>query len=74
MKKELMEFILAIIDKTFKFLRRMKCYFCCCNSSCHIDKSVKIECNDTCNEACCKYKNELKKSKSESSLDSLKSK
>ena len=77
MKKELMNFILSILDKTFNFLKKLKCYFCCCNSSCSIDKSVNVECKSTCDKECCKEDKkelvELRKNKSESSLDSLKS-
>lgn len=64
MKKELMEFILKVLDKSYKFLSKLRCNFCCCNSNCSIDKSVHVDCPG----------DELKKSKSESSLDSLKSK
>jgi len=80
MKKELMNFILSILDKTFNFLKKLKCSFCCCNSSCSIDKSVNVECKATCDKECCKEDKEdkkelveLRKNKSESSLDSLKS-
>tara|TARA_R110001599_G_scaffold318098_1_gene527540 strand:+ start:334 stop:570 length:237 start_codon:yes stop_codon:yes gene_type:complete len=77
MKKELMNFILSILDKTFNFLKKLKCSFCCCNSSCSIDKSVNVECKATCDKECCSQDKkelvELRKNKSESSLDSLKS-
>ena len=62
MKKVLMEFILKVLDKSYKFLSKLRCSFCCCNSNCSIDKSIHVDCD------------ELKKSKSESSLDSIKSK
>lgn len=67
MKKGLMTFILAILDKTFKFLSKLRCSFCCCNSNCVVDKSVHVDCPEEANK-------ELRESKSESSLDSLKSK
>jgi len=77
MKKELMNFILSILDKTFNFLKKLKCSFCCCNSNCSIDKSVNVECKATCDKECCSQDKkelvELRKNKSESSLDSLKS-
>ena len=57
-----MEFILKVLDKSYKFLSKLRCSFCCCNSNCSIDKSIHVDCD------------ELKKSKSESSLDSIKSK
>tara|TARA_R110002012_G_scaffold277713_4_gene465227 strand:- start:179 stop:364 length:186 start_codon:yes stop_codon:yes gene_type:complete len=38
MKKEVMEFVLAILDKMFKFFGKMKC--ACCVSTCIVDKSV----------------------------------
>tara|TARA_R110001632_G_scaffold157388_1_gene275711 strand:+ start:314 stop:532 length:219 start_codon:yes stop_codon:yes gene_type:complete len=72
MKKELMEFILSIMDKTYKFLSKLRCSFCCCNSNCVVvDKSVH-----NCPEAEEEDKDirELRKNKSESSLDSLKNK
>ena len=69
MKKEIMEFILSILDKTYKFLSKLKCSFCCCNSNCVVDKSVHIS-NTTEDEDV----ENLKKTKSESSLDSLKTK
>ena len=68
MKKELMDFILKVLDRSFKFLSKLRCSFCCCNSNCVVDKSVhvsKSEDEDVDN---------LKKTKSESSLDSLKNK
>ena len=74
MKKIIVDFILNVLDKTFKFLSKLKCNMCCCNSNCSIDKSVNVECNEECSKDCCKEQIELKKSKSESSLDSLKSK
>jgi hypothetical protein len=74
MRKELMNFILSILDKTFNFLKRLRCYFCCCNSSCSIDKSVNVECKSTCDKECCQEDErdlrELRKNKSESSLKS----
>lgn len=74
MRKELMNFILSILDKTFSFLKRLRCYFCCCNSSCSIDKSVNVECKSTCDKECCQEDErdlrELRKNKSESSLKS----
>jgi hypothetical protein len=67
MKKELMEFILSIMDKTYKFLSKLRCSFCCCNSNCVVvDKSVH-----NCPE---EQDTTLRKNKSESSLDSLKNK
>mgnify|MGYP003679638453 CR=1 FL=1 len=67
MKKELMEFILSIMDKTYKFLSKLRCSFCCCNSNCVVvDKSVH-----NCPE---EQDTTLRESKSESSLDSLKTK
>lgn len=69
MKKEIMEFILSIMDKTYKFLSKLRCSFCCCNSNCVVvDKSVH-----NCPEEQEDNK-ELRKNKSESSLDSLKNK
>lgn len=69
MKKELMEFILSIMDKTYKFLSKLRCSFCCCNSNCVVvDKSVH-----NCPEEQEDNK-ELRQSKSESSLESLKTK
>tara|TARA_R100000951_G_scaffold78404_1_gene66150 strand:+ start:351 stop:575 length:225 start_codon:yes stop_codon:yes gene_type:complete len=73
MKKELMNFILSILDKTFNFLKKLKCSVCCCNSNCSIDKSVNVECKATCDKEDKKELVELRKNKSESSLDSLKS-
>lgn len=67
MKKEIMEFILSIMDKTYKFLSKLRCSFCCCNSTCVVDKSVHVDCPEEDNK-------ELRESKSESSLDSLKNK
>ena len=64
MKKELMQFILSILDKTYKFLSKLKCSFCCCNSNCTIDKSVHVDCEEV--------DNELRKNKSESDLDKIK--
>ena len=67
MKKEIMEFILSIMDKTYKFLSKLRCSFCCCNSNCVVvDKSVH-----NCPE---EQDTTLRKNKSESSLDSLKNK
>lgn len=67
MKKELMEFILSIMDKTYKFLSKLRCSFCCCNSNCVVvDKSVHVDCPEA--------DTTLRESKSESSLDSLKNK
>ena len=70
MKKEIMEFILSIMDKTYKFLSKLRCSFCCCNSTCVVDKSVHVDCPEEASEAV----KELRKNKSESSLDSLKNK
>ena len=68
MKKELMEFILSIMDKTYKFLSKLRCSFCCCNSNCVVvDKSVHVDCPE-------EQDTTLRESKSESSLDSLKNK
>ena len=70
MKKELMEFILSIMDKTYKFLSKLRCTFCCCNSNCVVvDKSVHNCPEEEENERDIR---ELRKNKSESSLDSLK--
>ena len=69
MKKELMDFILKVLDRSFKFLSKLKCSFCCCNSNCVVDKSLHVS-NTTEDED----EDNLKKSKSESSLDSLKNK
>lgn len=69
MKKELMDFILKVLDRSFKFLSKLKCSFCCCNSNCVVDKSVHVS-NTTEDEDV----DNLKKTKSESSLDSLKTK
>jgi len=71
MKKELIDFILKILDKTYKFLSKLRCSCCCCNSNCTIDKSVHVDCEDIENE---RDLNELRKNKSESDLDSLKNK
>jgi hypothetical protein len=71
MKKEIMEFILSIMDKTYKFLSKLKCSFCCCNSTCVVDKSVHNCPEEEENE---RHIRELRKNKSESSLDSLKNK
>lgn len=68
MKKELMDFILKVLDKSFKFLSKLRCSFCCCNSNCVVDKSVHVSKSEDEDE------DNLKKSKSESSLDSLKNK
>ena len=60
------------MDKTYKFLSKLRCSFCCCNSNCVVvDKSVH-----NCPEAEEEDKDirELRKNKSESSLDSLKNK
>ncbi len=66
MKKEIIDFILSILDKTYKFLSKLRCSCCCCNSNCTIDKSVHVDCEE--------MDNELRKNKSESDLDSLKNK
>lgn len=71
MKKELMDFILKVLDRSYKFLSKLRCSFCCCNSNCSIDKSVHVDCEELEN---IKDLKELRKNKSESDLDSLKSK
>ena len=68
MKKELMDFILKVLDKSFKFLSKLRCSFCCCNSNCVVDKSVHVSKSEEHDLR------ELRKNKSESSLDSLKNK
>lgn len=72
MKKEIMEFILSIMDKTYKFLSKLRCSFCCCNSTCVVDKSVHVDCPEAEEEE--RDIRELRKNKSESSLESLKNK
>ncbi len=42
MKKEIMEFVLSILDKVFKFFGKLKCS--CCNSQCIVDKSINNNC------------------------------
>ena len=42
MKKKLMEFVLSVLDKVFKFFGRWRC--ACCNSTCVVDKSVNTNC------------------------------
>lgn len=75
MKKELMEFILSIMDKTYKFLSKLRCSFCCCNSNCVVvDKSVHNCPEAEASEAAQENREELRQSKSESSLESLKTK
>jgi len=73
MKKELMDFILKVLDKSFKFLSKLRCSFCCCNSNCVVDKSVHVS-NTTEDVEEERDLRELRKNKSESSLDSLKNK
>lgn len=70
MKKELMDFILKVLDKSFKFLSKLRCSFCCCNSNCVVDKSVHVSKSEDEERDL----RELRKNKSESSLDSLKTK
>ncbi len=70
MKKEIMEFILKLLDRTYKFLSKLKCSFCCCNSNCTIDKSVHVDCPDEDEDE--RDLRELRKNKSESDLDKLK--
>lgn len=72
MKKELMDFILKVLDKSFKFLSKLRCSFCCCNSNCVVDKSVHVSKSEDVEEE--RDLRELRKNKSESSLDSLKNK
>lgn len=71
MKKEIIQFILSILDKTYKFLAKLRCSCCCCNSNCTIDKSLHVAAQEQAEET---DLNELRKNKSESSLDSLKNK
>ena len=66
MKKELMVFILKILDKTYKFLSKMRCSFCCCNSNCVVDKSVHVDCPD---ETKFKIDPSIRQTKSESDLN-----
>lgn len=41
MKKGMMEFILKIVEMSYKFLSKLKC--ACCNSKCDTDKSVHVD-------------------------------
>jgi len=38
MKKAVMEFVLSVLDRVFKFFGKWRC--ACCNSTCIVDKSV----------------------------------
>ena len=42
MKKKLMEFVLSVLDKVFKFFGKLRC--ACCNSQCVLDKSITNNC------------------------------
>ena len=42
MKKEIFEFILAIL----KSIKKLKCWICCCNSNCSIEKNTINNCDE----------------------------
>ena len=43
MKKELMSFILKLVEMTYKLCSKLRCAFCCCNSKCSVDQSITVE-------------------------------